>query len=120
MTVLSRLRRPPEPRLPVGFDKARMPMTVHERPEGSARGWSAKDRVPPLDYDLAPAATLALTGCGGSAQHSTGGSAPPVGPVCPTRRRLSHYQRARSGPIPHGRSHDQIRRDRPSAKSPCS
>jgi len=45
-------RRPP---LPVGFDKARMPMmTVHEHPEGSARGWSAKDRVPPLGFNLAP------------------------------------------------------------------
>ena len=30
-------------------------MTVHEHPEGSTRGgFTSEDRVPPLDYDLAP------------------------------------------------------------------
>ncbi len=29
-------------------------MTVHERTEGSARGFNSADRVPPLDYILAP------------------------------------------------------------------
>lgn len=29
-------------------------MTRSGTPEGSARGWSAEDRVPPLDFNLAP------------------------------------------------------------------
>ncbi len=29
-------------------------MTVHEHPKGSARGFNSEDRVPPLDFNLAP------------------------------------------------------------------